>query len=317
MNKNKKETKVLFQDLMKNLKISFKEEESNIKYSEYYFNGIPTPKDIEVKDIFYNSASLFWKIDDLNIINVDNKNIKFRLEIRKDKEKFEQVYEGNEPNFKIENLVKNTKYEFRICSFYNDLIGAWTKTKEFKTSNFDCESYILLESKRETEFLEKIIEWTGYKKMNLIYRASRDGFLSKNFHEKCDHKGPTVVLYKSDKGYIFGGYASIPWTSEGNYHKAPDCFIFTLTNVHNSPPTKFPTNNSDQGIYHNSSKGPTFGEGCDINIPSDFLNNDSSTDFPCRYKDSLGKGKSVFTGDSSNSKSTYRIKELEIFFLLK
>ena len=232
MNKNKKETKVLFQDLMKNLKITFKEEESNIIYSEYYFNGIPIPKDIEVKDIFYNSATLFWKIDDLNIINVDNKNIKFRVEIKKGKEKFVQIYEGNNPNCKIENLIKNTKYEFRICSFYNDLNGSWTKTKEFKTLNFDCESNILMETKREIEFLEKIIEWTGYKKLDLIYRASRDGFLSKNFHEKCDHKGPTVVLYKNANRYIFGGYASIPWTSDGKYHAAPDCFIFTLINIH-------------------------------------------------------------------------------------
>jgi hypothetical protein len=98
INKNKKETKILFQELMKNLKMSFKEEETNINYSEYYFNGIPSPKDIEVKDITFNSAKLFWRIDNLNLLNIDNKNIKFRVEIKKDKEKFEQVYEGKETN---------------------------------------------------------------------------------------------------------------------------------------------------------------------------------------------------------------------------
>ena len=89
INKNKKETKILFQELMKNLKMSFKEEETNINYSEYYFNGIHSPKDIEVKDITFNTVKLFWKIDNLNLLNINNKNIKFRVEIKKGKQKFE------------------------------------------------------------------------------------------------------------------------------------------------------------------------------------------------------------------------------------
>ena len=187
----------------------------------------------------------------------------------------------------------------------------------FKTQDFDCDSLILIESKREIEFLEKIYEWSGCKKkLELIYRGSRDGFLSKNFHEKCDNKGPTITLYKNNNNNIFGGYASISWTSDGKYHAAPDCFIFTLTNIHNTMPTKLPTNNKEQGVYHHKDKGPTFGEGCDISISNDFINNDSSSDFPCRYKDNLGKGKSIFTGDSNN-KSVFRLKEIEVFQIFK
>ena len=319
VNKNKKETKYLIQELMRNIKLSFKEEETNIIYSDYYFNGIPSPKDIQVKDISISSAKIFWKIDNLNILNVDNKKIKYKIEIRKEKDKFLKVYEGNETNYQIENLIKNTEYEFRICSIYGDIIGTWTKNIKFKTLdiNFKCDSKILLESKRENEFLKKIYEWTGYKKMDLIYRGSRDGSLSKNFHEKCDYKGPTITLYKNDKGYIFGGYASIPWTSDGNYHKAPDCFIFTLTNIHNTDPTKFPTTNNDQGTYHVSEYGPTFGEACDIYISSDYINSNCSSDYPCRYKDILGKGKSIFTGDFNNNNSKFRLKEIEVFLLFK
>ena len=313
INKNKKETKILFQELMKNLKISFKEEETNINYSEYYFNGIPYPRDIEVKDITLNSAKLIWKIDNLKLLNIDNKNIKFRVEIKKDKEKFEQIYEGNETNCILSNLIRNTEYEFRIYSFYEDIISSWTKKNTFKTLNFDCDSKILIESKREIEFIEKIYGWAGCKKMELIYRGSRDGFLSKNFHEKCDNKGPTITLYKNNNGFIFGGYAAISWTNDGKYHAAPDCFIFTLTNIHNTEPTIFPTNNKDQGTYHNSSNGPTFGEGCAISLSTDFINNNSSSDFPCRYKDVLGKGKSVFTSDPNNNNGSFRIKEIEVF----
>ena len=38
---------------MKNTKISFKKEKTKIKFDEYYFNGIPLPKNIQFKD-FYN-----------------------------------------------------------------------------------------------------------------------------------------------------------------------------------------------------------------------------------------------------------------------
>ena len=51
--------------LMRNLDISFLEKENLIKYDEYYFNGLPLPKDIEVKDITHNSVNISWKIDNL------------------------------------------------------------------------------------------------------------------------------------------------------------------------------------------------------------------------------------------------------------
>ena len=50
INKTEKEMKNLFQVLMRNIKISFKEEEKTINNEEYYFNGIPSPKYIQFKD---------------------------------------------------------------------------------------------------------------------------------------------------------------------------------------------------------------------------------------------------------------------------
>ena len=123
-NKNQKELKTIFQQLMKNIKITFVENENIIKYEDYYFNGIPLPKDIEFKDIGTNSFKILWKIDDINILNIDKKEIKYRIEIRKEnsKEDFSQIYEGNENNYLVNNnLVKNTNYEIRICSLYKDI----------------------------------------------------------------------------------------------------------------------------------------------------------------------------------------------------
>ena len=59
INKNDKEIKKLNDTLMRNIKISFEEEvENKIKYEEYFFNGIPSPEDIEFKHIDSNSLKV-------------------------------------------------------------------------------------------------------------------------------------------------------------------------------------------------------------------------------------------------------------------
>ena len=149
--------------------------------------------------------------------------------------------------------------------------------------------------------------------MELIYRGTKDGSDSKKFHELCDNKGPTIVLYKNEKGNIFGGYASISWQSNGEYKSSPESFIFTLTNIYNIEPTKFISKNDGNEVYHNLNWGPRFGYGRDLGTQSDFLKEDSYTAFPYTYKDTLGKGKSIFTGDYNNKAESFKIKEIEVF----
>ena len=78
INTNEKEIGKIFQQLMKNMKISFIENESQIKYEEYYFNGIPIPNNIEFNNIGTNSFQINWKIDNINILNINKNEIKYR-----------------------------------------------------------------------------------------------------------------------------------------------------------------------------------------------------------------------------------------------
>ena len=315
INKNQKEMKNLFQQLMINMKISYIEDESTIKYEEYCFNGIPSPNNVEFKEIGKNNFKVYWKIDNINILNVDKKEIKFRIEIRKEnmKDKFKKIYEGNELNYLVDNLAKNTNYELRICSVYKDLISNWTEIYKVKTKIFD--SLIINEVEKGNEYLKKLYEWTGYKKMKLLYRGTRDGSEANTFHNKCNNQGPTIVLCKNEKNNIFGGYASTDWTSNGNYNYANGSFLFTLTNIHGTEPTKYPiTNNYNYAVYHNNSYGPTFGNGHDLYISNNYLNNNSSyAGLGNAYQDVLGRGNSIFSGD--NQTNQIKLKEMEVFKL--
>jgi hypothetical protein len=258
-----------------------------------------------------------WNFDNINLINIDK--IKYKVEIKEKAEnkleQFKEIYKGENNNCIIDKLKRNTYYEIRICSLFNDIIGEWSEIKEVKTLNID--SLILAQSNRAEEFLKKIYEWTGYNNMELLYRGSRDGSTSKDFHDRCDNKGPTICLYKNDKDYIFGGYASISWNNSGGSRSASGSFIFTLTNIHGTEPTKFPNKDKNQSVYHNSDHGPCFGFYNDINIISDYKKAGSYNSFPKEYEDTLKKGKSIFTGNLDNNKSEFTVKEIEVFKLYK
>ena len=208
-------------------------------------------------------------------------------------------------------MVRNTFYEIRICTFYKGIYGPWSNIEKIKT--FELDSLILEDLPKKEEFVQKIYEWSGYKKMELLFRGSRDGMTSKNFHNKCDNKGPTITLYKNDKDNIFGGYASISWLNKGDYKDAPDCFLFTLANIYNTEPLKFPSLKNGNNVYHGESYGPYFGYAKDIGIYSNFKDNCRS-DFPISYQDILGKGFSIFTGDIKNN--YFKLKEIEVFKII-
>ena len=310
LNKSIKEMKKLSNDSIKSLKFKYHEDKCNIKYEDYIFKENHIPKILEIKDINSTSCKVFWGID--NNEKNNNKKIQFKVEIKSKNEDFYTIYEGENEECSIDNLLANTNYELRVGFLNKFLDISWSEIKKIKISDFD--STILKRTQRESEFVNKLIEWSGYKKMDLIYRGTRDGMNRSVFHSKCNNKGETLSLFENDQGNIFGGYASIPWESKGGYQNASNSFIFSLTNIYNLEPIKFPSVNLGTEICDSSSYGPCFGNGKDIGI---FVNGNNYSGFPKDYQDTSGKGKSIFTGYFNNNIKDLKIKEIEVFQLLK
>ena len=130
INQIQKEIDILNYETMENFKINFIDEKSNLNYEKYYFNGIPIPNNITINNITSSNFKISWKIDEPD--NEIQDKIKFRLEIKKENDNFNKIYEGNQNNFNCEGLSSNTNYEIRICSFfenYNSPYGEITKVK--------------------------------------------------------------------------------------------------------------------------------------------------------------------------------------------
>jgi hypothetical protein len=133
----------------------------------------------------------------------------------------------------------------------------------------------------------------------LVYKGTRDGFSSTDFHRCCDKKGATLTVIQSTSGYLFGGYTSIKWESHEDFQWSVDmnAFLFTLTNPNKISPTKYRINTDGRNaIGCKESVGPTFGK-WDMCIHSNSNENGrSSILFPSNYIDSTGKGRLTFTG---------------------
>ena len=156
---------------------------------------------------------------------------------------------------KIDKLLMDTSYEIRICAMYKDFYGPWTEFHKIIIT----ESIILYGTEKMDEFKRKILDWCGFKGIELLYRGTRDGMTNNDFHNKCDNKGPRITLIQNEKGNVFGGFASFSWTSDNKWHTANDCFLFTLTNIHNTEPTKFPSKNKGDEVFHHKNHRPVFG----------------------------------------------------------
>ena len=114
---------------------------------------------------------------------------------------------------KYENLL--VKYN-ELAREKKNLINVNNNITSF--SNFNLDSYILTNNE-EVSFIHKILSdhYSPGFKLNLIYRATRDGDTAQNFHEHCDNKqGGILIVIETDKNIKFGGFSDAVWTSYSN-----------------------------------------------------------------------------------------------------
>jgi hypothetical protein len=107
-----------------------------------------------------------------------------------------------------------------------------------------------------------------FKYGTLLYRASRDGFTAKAFHDRCDNVPNTVTIIRNNLNFIFGGFTSARWSSTAGYTTDPSAFIFSLrrSGISNNYKLMINSTTGTYAIYGYSSHGPIFGGGHDIYI---------------------------------------------------
>ena len=135
-------------------------------------------------------------------------------------------------------------------------------------SNINSLKSQILEGEQQLLELIKLCEFSPNDKWSLLYRATRDGFGSSDFHSRCNGHSNTLTIFKAKgSGFIFGGFSSVEWEpyARGGFKSDPNAFIFSLTNGENKPvKIKIDPNRYQYAILCHSEWGPTFGR--DIQI---------------------------------------------------
>lgn len=154
----------------------------------------------------------------------------------------------------------------------------------------------------------------------LVYKASRDGFSAKSFHDRCNSLFPTLVLVRSTNGSIFGGYFETPWTSpeESSHVKGTgNEFMFSLVSPKCDGPVFFESVIIPY-VHQSKSHGPAFGMNDKVD---DFFISDK----PNENSLSHVKGFSVneifnsngYSNVVFNGSEAFSVLDYEVYFLPK
>lgn len=222
---------------------------------------------------FSNNISILFKNTDFNaesdevierVIQLIKNHVPQDKEGKKTNENLKQELNG-----KLENLLRayeNSRTEIDALKQANLMREKKEKEREKEKKKREREEREFIGSTiLDDNQKAKLKEWSGGKKWKLIYKGSKHGFQASTFHSNCNNKGETITVVLSNDGYIFGGYTSIAWISDGNYRQDNNAWLFTLTNPEGTQPVKLPiTQNHGYAIYDYGSYGPTFGGGNDL-----------------------------------------------------
>lgn len=295
--------------------------ERRLSFTKSLVSGVPVPSTIAFTAVNNDSVDVTWGITDAaDNTPVRSDSMHFAVEVKKaaeEEEDWAEKYSGTDQKCTVAGLDAATEYEVRVRCVVGAQGGEWAGPAAVRTKKVDVriDSVILSEEANQEVFDEKIIEWCGTNNFELLYRGSRDGFGGKSFHKHCNKRGRTLVLVKNNTGHVFGGFSSISWGSSGKWRKARGSFIFTLTNMHGTEPTKFALKNEDDEsavCHYGDGYGPVFGGGHDLLIYSDCNTNTGSySNLPYVYNDTTGLGNSIFS--SNPSSNHFNVHEIEVF----
>ncbi|RIA98681.1 hypothetical protein C1645_731420 [Glomus cerebriforme] len=108
------------------------------------------------------------------------------------------VYVGEEPNvreFHVHSLILGCRSQYFLNLFSKNINERKDECFIFKIPN--------------------ISSYTFNQILRLLFRSSRDGIYGKSFHEKCDNKGPTIIIAKiKETKKLIGGYNPLGWEDD-------------------------------------------------------------------------------------------------------
>ena len=226
----------------------------------------------------------------------DEEEKKKKKKKKKNKKKAKKVEESEEESESDEPKKKKKKDE-NIGEFtYEGFLDDTKIIKEKKEIDVVLDKIRIIFSKSSKNFVN----------LKLIYSASKDGDSAEVFHSLCDGIAPLLVIIKTSKNVVFGGYTETPYsfTKKRTGNKDDNAFIFSIN--------KMKTYDVEKGTNATCSfkdYGPVFYgyEYCNIYLFGDFFNDEGNV---------AKKGDRYNTTEDfeiNNGEQKFLTKELEVY----
>lgn len=265
---------------------------------------------------------------------IRRKKLSLVLIINKENIKYHQIrkyfnHKFNNHSFQIDHRQQN-RFDVKKINEKENMMKSLLHSVEFKSDEYKVDylslqclnslplkflkftnvSRILYEE--EFTLLQSWLENLKFK-IDLMYSSEIHGDRVEIFHKKCDGVKDTLTLIFADNEYRFGGFSTIPWSSNRGFSAGNGReFIFSLNKkkkYHNDK-------NMDKAIYNNPQYFPTFGSGCDINMHFDCFHVNNSYTYS-NFQHSYGsKDKLKLENNEKNyltGKSNFRVIRMEVF----
>ena len=256
--------------------------EGESKEPEIIPSNIKNNNELNQNDIIKNLIS------QIDLCNKELKEQKSMIEGQKEKinQLETKVKYLEDENMKIKNELKNisTKNNINQFNIENKEKEITKEKKEIKNEENNKEKKEEKNQIINNESFKQLNAWIDPSKplkFDLIFKASINGDTSEIFHKICDGKGPTLTIVKGKNGHIFGGYLTVPFSSDRKSHSDDKAFLFSLTNK-----KKFKIIEVDHAVHHyDKGWGPYIGykDSCDLAIKSECLSNKKSKCDPTSY----------------------------------
>ena len=297
-----------FEELIRIKKLSIIKEEKNIRIK--INNPILTKKEFEI-NIPIKEKDTKNEIE--NIISYVNKlNEKINSLEKKYDEKLlllEQTYENKIQILenKIKNLEKKPKKDI-LKSNKNNFIN--------NINNISIDSKII-QKITDFNFLNDKLEsdFKGEVKYDLIYRATRDGPKTDDFNKKCNGKNNQLIILKTTKGVVFGGYTGRGFQNTNNgCIKDDSVFLYSIDNkkiynIKKGSNALYELSSKKFGIFFGKCNGdnPIFlGSDCDMLSYESYTCPKSNTEYEFNFDYELNNGECNFS-----------LQEIEVFQINK
>ena len=202
----------LFPKNNKNITFSFKKEKEITNNFLNILNEIEQDLsliDKNNKEISNDKSKIIQLVkekEELIIQNNKLKNIFHQIEKEYNNQNINKKFNLDKIKKEYENLLN--KIDNNNCSnLKNSLNSINSKNNTIKTNINISLKNLILTDELKNYFINFLKQKFNHSKniFSLLYKATRDGCLAKDFHNKVDGNGPLFIIIESTQNQIFGG----------------------------------------------------------------------------------------------------------------